>query len=86
MISEAVLLRFHLYLYHIYFMCIKYKKEMCIKSKHANNILTLDNADQISVGDEVLVQGYDKLIPTKVMNTFDVMLQGICCYLKVLFP
>ena len=42
-------------------------------------------ADQVSVGDEVLIQGYDKLLPTKVINTSDLMLQGIYSYLKVLF-
>ena len=41
-------------------------------------------ADQVSIGDEVLTQGYDWLSPTMVINVIDQCVQGKHCYLIVI--
>ena len=39
-------------------------------------ILLFRYADNISVGDEVLVEGNDKLTPLRVINVSNIMMQG----------
>ena len=41
-------------------------------------------ADQVSIGDEVVAQGYDGLSPTMVINVIDQFVQGKQCYKTVI--
>ena len=67
--------------------CLKYgdscASQLRIKSEYHNNIIIFRNADNVSIGDEVLVPVYDKLVPTKVIDTSDLILQGTCCCLEL---
>ena len=40
-------------------------------------------ADQLSIGDEVLVQGNNDLTPAKVINISDITMQGKYCNLLI---
>ena len=51
-----------------------------LATRHSENLLQYNishrYADQISNGDEVLVQGYKELAPTKVLNVTSFMMKG----------
>ena len=43
---------------------------------HYSNMLSYRYADQVSVGDEVMVLRNDKLMPAKVMDVSSLIVQG----------
>ena len=43
-----------------------------------NYILSIRYADQVSAGDEVMVLGNDKLMPSKVVDVSSHFMQGNC--------
>ena len=48
-----------------------------------NNIFCSRFADQVSVGDEVMVLDNDKLRPEKVINISDLIMQGNCTFFLI---